>query len=414
MARKQRRWRFATGERGSTVTVYERSPGGLLYARAHDQSLAEGQGGYRRLSLGHRDRERAKTYALEQAAKLRKGRAELLEGKATLAQVFARYLTYRTPKKNLDEQKADRRRAAMWLRVLGSHKDPHLIALSEWERFIDLRSSGAINALGEPVAEAKRRPVRARTVQHDCLWLRFTLGWAARWREGDGHYLLRENPVRGFEAPVEENPRRPVATTDRYEALRTVSDRVQMEVRWAGRRERQRSYLSEVLDLAYGTGRRISAILQLRYEDLRLDVKPYGAIRWPAATDKQGRETVAPITPTVRGALDRVLRERPGIGARYLFPSPETPDRPVTHELAGAWLREAERLAGLPKQEGSLWHAYRRAWATARKHLPLSDTAAAGGWACTETLLRCYQQPDEATMLAVVLNGAELRERKAR
>jgi hypothetical protein len=39
--------------------------------------------------------------------------------------------------------------------------------------------------------------------------------------------------------------------------------------------------------------------------------------------------------------------------------------------------------------------------------------AAAGGWNSKETLLRCYQQPDEATMLTVVLGGAELREKEA-
>ena len=43
----------------------------------------------------------------------------------------------------------------------------------------------------------------------------------------------------------------------------------------------------------------------------------------------------------------------------------------------------------------------------ARKHHPLKDVAAAGGWKSEETLLRCYQQPDEATMLNVVMDGAE-------
>ena len=132
---------------------------------------------------------------------------------------------------------------------------------------------------------------------------------------------LRENPVRGFTAPAEANPKRPLASTDRYEALRAVSDQVPMEVYWDGS-PRQRSYLSEVLDLAFGTGRRISAIRSLRYDDLRLDAKPYGAIRWPAATDKQGLETSAPITPTVRAALDRILRERPGIGCAVSLPEP--------------------------------------------------------------------------------------------
>lgn len=60
-----------------------------------------------------------------------------------------------------------------------------------------------------------------------------------------------------------------------------------------------------------------------------------------------------------------------------------------------------------------VWHPYRRKWATARKHHPLKDVATAGGWKSEETLLRCYQQADEATMLNVVMNGAELRQRKA-
>lgn len=413
MPKKRRCWNFAAGEKGCTVTVYEREPGGLLYARAFDPTLAGGKGGYRRLSLGHRDRERAKTYALEQAAKLRQGRNELAEGKVTLSKVFALYLAYRTPRKSESEQEADKRRASLWKQVLGPNKDPRLIRLAEWERFIDERTSGAINGLGLPVAEDERKPVRARTVQHDCQWLRWALNWASNWRVEGGRYLLRDNPVRGFEAPTEDNPRRPVASTDRYEALRAVSDDVMTEIRWGGEWQKQRSYLSELLDLAYGTGRRVSAICALRYDDLRLDVKPHGAIRWPAATDKQGRETTAPVSPTVRAAVDRILQERPAIGAVYLFPSPTNRNEPVAYERVRTWLLEAERLAKLPKHEGSLWHAFRRAWATARKHLPLKDTAAAGGWASTETLVRCYQQPDEETMLAVVLNNVELREKKA-
>jgi hypothetical protein len=59
------------------------------------------------------------------------------------------------------------------------------------------------------------------------------------------------------------------------------------------------------------------------------------------------------------------------------------------------------------------FHAFRRKWATERKHLPAVDVAAAGGWSGTDTLLRCYQQADDVTMLAVILGGGELRERQA-
>lgn len=168
--------------------------------------------------------------------------------------------------------------------------------------------------------------------------------------------MLRENPVRGFTIPREENPRRPVASDDRYEATRAVSDQITMRIRAGGKQLVQRSYLSEILDIANGTARRISAICQLRYEDLQLTPTPsapHGAIRWPGTTDKEGRAWAAPITPLVRAGLERVLRERPGIGAAYLFPSPVDPTCPIEYGLASEWLRRAERLAGCPSSRGA-------------------------------------------------------------
>jgi len=71
--------------------------------------------------------------------------------------------------------------------------------------------------------------------------------------------VLQENPVRGFPVPREKNPRRPVASEDRYERTRAVSDQVAMTVRWNGQPEVLRSHLSELLDLANLTGRRLSS-----------------------------------------------------------------------------------------------------------------------------------------------------------
>lgn len=406
MAKRRSKWRYTVGERPNTVTVYERQPGGTLYARVWESA---GRRWIRR-SLGHRDQAQAKDYAHEQAAKLRKGEADIARGRTTLSQVFALYRTQRSPRKTARERQGDERRIELWTRVLGADQDPHLLSLGEWESFIDARMTGAIDPRGKPVPEGKRRAVRARAVEADCKWLRWVFNWATRWRTAQGHYLMRENPVRGLEAPSEKNPRRPVATQDRFEALRAVTHQHTMEVRWNEKRETRRSHLSELLDIANGTGRRISAIVQLRYEDLRLDVKPFGAIRWPAATDKTGRESVVPISPQVRAAVDRVLADRPGIGSAPLFPKPEDPTKPLTRHLADRWLREAEVTAGLKPLEGSLWHAYRRKWATERKHLPVQDVAAAGGWKTVHVVQGIYQQPDAETMLNVVLGAGELRE----
>jgi hypothetical protein len=43
------------------------------------------------------------------------------------------------------------------------------------------------------------------------------------------------------------------------------------------------------------------------------------------------------------------------------------------------------------------------------KHLPLVDVASAGGWKSTAALLRCYMQPDEATLYRVASEPVKLR-----
>jgi integrase len=94
-----------------------------------------------------------------------------------------------------------------------------------------------------------------------------------------------------------------------------------------------------------------------------------------------------------------------------LFPSETDSNEAIRRDVFSKWLQQAERKAGLPKLDGSLWHAYRRSWATSRKDLPLSDVAAAGGWSDVGTLLRCYQQPDDATMLAVMSHHKRVKQR---
>ena len=412
MARRKR-WSYSAGERPHTVVVEEREVGGTLRVRAWDPTKRGGRGNWVRRSLGHNDRDQAKAYALEQAVKLKRGTADITRGVVKLSQVIDLYLLNRSPRKGQREQEADKRRGEMWKRFFGSDTDPHMISLASWERFIDLRKSGAIDSRTKSVLVEDRRTVRTRSVSQDLQWLGWVLGWASKWRTPQGQYLMRENPVRGYEIPTEKNPRRPTATEDRYQATRAKTGEVTMKTCGPSGPSLVRSYLSEILDIVSGTGRRLSAVLQLRYEDLQLsEGGPHGSIRWPADTDKTGRETVVPIGPDVRTAIDRVLRERPGIGRAYLFPAPGDTAKPVNRQRAATWLRKAEELAGLPKLDGSLWHAYRRKWATERKHLPDVDVAAAGGWKNADTLRLVYQQADQDTMLRVVLERAELREAK--
>jgi integrase len=405
---RKRTWSHRVGERGYSVCVYERVPGGPIYART-----ADGNGRYIRLSLGHSDREQAQAYALGQAAKLREGLGDIRAGRLAIARLFALYGAHHTPNKSLGEQGEDNRRFRLWLGFLGSKKLAERNTRQEWQTFAHVRASGALDAQGNMVGPDHRKPVRPRCVQRDLLWLRSVLNWATTWQTEDGRFLLGANPVRGFETPTEENPRRPVASTDRLEAVLKAAETLEMELRWGGKARRQRAYLADILTLAAKTGRRITAILSLKWQDVLWDQGPHGSIRWQAAADKQGREWVAPLSPESRAVLDRMKGERPGVGAALLFPSPTNPDSPVTYERVRTWLLRAEESANVSKQEGGSFHPYRRAWATARKHLPLVDVAAAGGWKSTAVLLRHYQQPDGETLLRVVLGGGELRERHA-
>ena len=403
---RRRRWSYSAGNKPHTVIVYERTAGGSLHARCWDPKLRGGVGGRRRVSLGHKDRERAISYAHEQAVKLLRAESELTKERMTLARVFSVYRQLRSPQKARRTQGDDARRVEMWTRVLGAKKDPSRISLGEWERFIDARSSGAIDARGRPVPEGKRKSVRTRAIEADLKLLHAVFCWASD--KGD-HHLIAENPVHGYPIPTEKNVRRPVATADRYEAIRAVTDEVMMEVRWHGRREVVRSHLSEIFDLANDTGRRIGAIRQLRYADLKLNVGRHGYIHWPADTDKQGNEYTTPIGPLARAALDRALGDRPGIGNACIFPSPKDPAVPVPCHLCDKWLRKAERLAGVEPLEQGLWHPYRRRFATELWDQPDRVVTKLGGWKDARTL-ELYQQPGEDAMLQALEGRKQLRE----
>lgn len=160
------------------------------------------------------------------------------------------------------------------------------------------------------------------------------------------------------------------------------------------------------LVLAEATGRRLSSIRQLRWEDVDF---AHHTIRWRAEHDKKGKEWVVPVPPALLTELKQ-FRLRLGAITGWVFAGERKPDQPMDRHLFDKWLRVAEVKAELPKLAGGLWHPYRRKWATERKHHSLKDVAAAGGWKDTETLLTCYQQPDAETLLAVMSEERKLRD----
>jgi integrase len=206
-----------------------------------------------------------------------------------------------------------------------------------------------------------------------------------------------------------------VASEDRYRLTLAKAD----EADPTGR-------LACLLTLARSTGRRITAICELRASDVLLSPDaitralaaggldpslarhmPHGAIRWRAESDKQGYEDIAPISATARAALERYLRAHPRVGDVWMFPQPNHPKRPTNQTLARVMLLRAEKLAELPHIERGGFHAFRRAYASDRKHLPDVDVARSAGWRDPATMKRSYQQADPATTLRVIENEPE-------
>lgn len=131
-------------------------------------------------------------------------------------------------------------------------------------------------------------------------------------------------------------------------------------------------------------------------------------IRWRGETDKKGKEWLIPIPASLSDELRNFRMKMGGVFGGLIFPIASDPSLPVTRNSFGRWLAYAEKKAELPKLDGSLWHAYRRAWATSRKDLSVVDVAAAGGWNDIGTLMKCYQQADEHTLLEVMSHSKKI------
>jgi integrase len=70
--------------------------------------------------------------------------------------------------------------------------------------------------------------------------------------------------------------------------------------------------------------------------------------------------------------------------------------------MAGYWLSKAEKLAKLEHMERGGYHAFRRAWASERRHLPAQDVAAAAGWRSLQVMRTAYMHADAQTVYSVV------------
>ncbi|MCY3611590.1 MAG: tyrosine-type recombinase/integrase [Gemmatimonadetes bacterium] len=374
MARTRRSRRsYGAGEWGrNRVRVFPDPKTGLFQVEWRENG--------RRLtrSLGHRDWARAKRQADEFAAGFAgpdlNGKAEAEPEPLTLEKLFDIYGEEVTPSKRRKSWQRDRVAMAMFLKFFGRDRRPETLSQRDWDRFIRERRAGTVGPSG--------RPVGNRTIEADLTFLMAVLNWAARSRDEQGRLLLDRNPLKGLRKPVEKNPTRVVLTEEEYRALLGVSKRLDWRFHVA-------------LVLAHETGHRIGAVRNLLWSDVDFEGE---TIRWRAQHEKTGYEHTTPLTEEALAALEEARRRNPAGADAPVMPATRNPSECVGFPQTRFWWKRAERLAGLEPKRGRGWHSLRRKFASDLMDLPLKVLCELGGWKAAKTVLRCYQQPDEAQL----------------
>ena len=374
MARTKRSRRsYGAGEWGrNRVRVFPDPKTGLFQVEWRENG--------RRLtrSLGHRDWARAKRQADEFAAGFAapdlNGKAEAEPEPLTLEMLFDIYGEEVTPSKRRKSWQRDRAAMAMFLGFFGRDRRPETLSQRDWDRFIRERRAGTVGPSGKPVGN--------RMIEADLTFLMAVLNWAVRSRDEEGRLLLDRNPLKGLRKPVEKNPTRVVLTEAEYQALLGISLRLDWRFHVA-------------LVLAHETGHRIGAIRNLLWSDVDLDGE---TIRWRAQHEKTGYEHATPLTEEALAALEEARAMSDGIGDGPVLPATRNPSECVGFPQTRFWWKRAERLAGLEPKRGRGWHSLRRKFANDLMDLPLKVLCELGGWKAAKTVLRCYQQPDEAQL----------------
>jgi len=394
------------------VRVGELEPGGMLYVFFWDGKQRVRSLKVRRRDLGGaREQEKhAKAYGcafIKERLKQSKTKVVVAPPqpgeKLTFGQLAAMYET-----KGLVGKTKDYRRDAIAavkrvVAFLGEHKPVTELSPGDVQGYV----------------EHRRKEGRKVAGRMDLVATSIAVNWVIGESEGKDTPLLMENPlarkkIKEAMSNGQHVERQPWYSEEQVQALQSVA-------------HKSPPAFGVLVDLAWHTGRRIAAILGLKWQDVMIDnpraafsrcqelndqeaqwplaAFEHGGIRWYAEleSNKKRRDHVCPINPAVRAVLDGWRRKTKGRGFQFLFTALTDKTRPLAYEDAKRWLRTAERLAKIGHQRQRGWHAFRRGWATARKGFAAADLALAQDWKDKSMPLH-YQQgvPD----LAVVNFGS--------
>src|SRR5207247_3956086 len=221
---------------------------------------------YRQVSLGHRDRERATRDAAEMV-RLRDAGEWSDPRSLTLGILVARYLAENTHARDGSLKTEHYRRgceryAKYLIDWFGADTPVIELTPERMAGYATARRSGQING----------RAVGATAVHQDIKLLKSMMKWATG-VDNNGPPLVDRNPLTGFAVPKTRNPIRPMIEAETVEQLMAVADRVTQ-------------LLPLLITLMDSTGRRLSSVLGLRWDDFDFEKR---TMPWRAGVDKKCR-----------------------------------------------------------------------------------------------------------------------------
>ena len=231
---KQGGWTRSYGQRGMRVRLFQNRRNGTFYRVVWIPGK-----GRDITSLGTTDRKQAEELGKALLADLLRGNTLAAAPSVTLGALWERYS--RECQSFLDSVPSTKRdyrsRADVLLGYFGEQCDVSTLTEHDIRVFEAKRKAGGITRRSGKVTG----PVRAGSADADIVVLRIMLRWATTLRTPQGQRWLRDNPLQGVRRTRVGNPRRPVATWQRYqrtrEAMRELAQLARRQGVWtqAGR-----------------------------------------------------------------------------------------------------------------------------------------------------------------------------------
>ncbi len=408
MPRKRKPWSHVAGKRATTtepssrVRVYERPDLPGLYMTCAWDRTASGRPQEMKLPDGM-TREAAEALAELTAARRRErtlaGRDHLGNRKQIqLGDLLERYHASADADGWSDKHRGDHRRSReFWLGALG--RDAVVEELSKADVAKAARDARQASTWG------------ARKERKLLAYIRAATRWGCEQAE-----LYPHPPLRGIRLPKYEPDTEELVYDAERETPLLLGGHPSAD--W-------RDVLA--VNVAADTGRRISAILSLRAEDIVTD-GDQALLRFRAAFDKGDRGALVPVSPETAELLAQALERDLVQEFGWLFPEgrldhDDPRDKPRGKTTAIKGLHALEELVGVTRIHGRGFHGLKRAHVTASMEASQGDTALVGditGNLSAELLRRVYRKANRKRTAAQVtrvrgrLSGAQKSDEDAR